>query len=50
MEVVKVADHIIDIGPDAGRDGGQVVFTGTPEQMLNINNNHTAQYLKLEMQ
>lgn len=32
MDIIKVADHIIDIGPEGGRGGGEVLFTGTPEE------------------
>ena len=35
MEVVKCADHIIDLGPDGGRDGGRIVAEGTPEEERN---------------
>ncbi len=46
MDVIKVADYIIDLGPEGGKDGGKVVFSGTPEELLKINNNHTAYFLK----
>jgi excinuclease ABC subunit A len=46
MEVIKSADWIIDLGPEGGKQGGQVTFTGTPEEMIKLENNHTAQYLK----
>ncbi len=50
LDVVKVADHIIDIGPDGGTNGGEVVFEGSPEELIKIKKNHTAKFLKLEMQ
>jgi len=46
IEVVKCADWIIDLGPEGGEEGGQVVFTGTPENMVILENNHTARFLK----
>lgn len=49
MDVIKCADHIIDVGPDGGIDGGKIVFEGTPEAMLKIKNNFTAEYLKKEL-
>ena len=48
MDVIKLADHIIDIGPEGGDGGGQVLFEGTPEEMIKKNNSHTAKYLKME--
>ena len=41
-----MADYIIDIGPDGGTKGGEVVFTGTPIEMINSANTITAQYLR----
>ena len=49
LDVVKVADHIIDVGPDGGVNGGNIVFEGTPEEMIKMKKNHTAKYLKIEM-
>ncbi len=47
MEVIKNADHIIDLGPEGGETGGYVTFTGTPEEMVKLTDgNYTAQYLK----
>jgi excinuclease ABC subunit A len=47
MEVIKNADHIIDLGPEGGETGGYITFTGTPEEMVNLTDgNFTAQYLK----
>ena len=45
-DVMKLADYIIDIGPDGGNKGGQVVFTGTVKQMIETSNTITAQYLR----
>ena len=49
LDVVKVADHIIDIGPEGGDGGGQVLFTGTPEELIKVKQSHTGKYLALEM-
>ena len=46
LDVVKLADYIIDLGPEGGRGGGQVVATGTPEEIMNNKMSHTARYLK----
>jgi excinuclease ABC subunit A len=50
MDVIKVADHIIDLGPEGGNGGGLIQFTGTPEEMIKKSNTHTAKFLALEMQ
>ena len=50
MDVIKVADWIIDLGPDGGRAGGQVVFNGTPEQLAQQPDNFTGRYLAEEFQ
>ena len=49
MDVIKLADHIIDMGPEGGRNGGQVVATGTPEQICQCENSYTAKFLKKEL-
>lgn len=46
MEVIKCADHIIDIGPEGGKEGGQVVCEGTPEEVAQCEQSHTARFLK----
>ena len=46
LDVVKTADHIIDIGPEGGDGGGQIVATGTPEEVALIKKSYTGQYLK----
>ncbi len=45
LDVVKVADHIIDIGPEGGARGGEVLFCGTPELIIKENDGYTAQHL-----
>ena len=49
MDVIKVADWIIDLGPDGGRAGGQITFNGTPEQLAKQKDNFTGRYLKEEL-
>lgn len=49
MDFIKCADWIIDMGPEGGKNGGNVVFAGTPEDMIKLDNNHTATYLKQVM-
>ncbi len=46
LDVVKTADYIIDIGPEGGDGGGQVVATGTPEEVAEVPESHTGKYLK----
>ena len=46
LDVVKVADHIIDIGPEGGIGGGEVVATGTPHDVAQCSRSHTGQFLK----
>lgn len=49
LDVVKVADHIIDIGPEGGHGGGQLLVTGTPEEVVKSKIGYTAEFLALEM-
>jgi len=46
LDVVKTADHIIDIGPEGGDGGGKIVATGTPEQIAEVAGSHTGHYLR----
>lgn len=46
LEVIKCADHIIDIGPEGGETGGNIVFEGTPEALVECECSHTGKYLK----
>lgn len=46
LDVIKCADHIIDIGPEGGDDGGTIIATGTPEQVALVEESFTGQYLK----
>lgn len=49
LDVIKLADHIIDLGPDGGRNGGKILFTGTPEALIKHPDSITGHYLKNEM-
>ena len=46
LDVIKCADHIIDLGPDGGNRGGQILFCGTPEDMMESSNTYTADFLR----
>jgi excinuclease ABC subunit A len=45
LDVLKVADHIIDLGPEGGDDGGTVIVAGTPEDVARCKKSYTGQYL-----
>jgi excinuclease ABC subunit A len=49
MDVIKVADWIIDVGPEGGNAGGEIVAQGTPEEVAKSKESHTARFLKLEL-
>jgi excinuclease ABC subunit A len=49
LDVIKVADHIIDLGPEGGDGGGRILFEGTPEELLKNNESHTARFLVHEL-
>ena len=46
LDVIKSADYIIDIGPEGGDEGGTIIASGTPEQIIKVQNSYTGQYLK----
>ena len=50
MDIIKVADHIIDIGPEGGNRGGEIVFSGTPEKLAKHKKSHTGRFLKTELE
>lgn len=50
MDVVKVADHVIDIGPEGGDKGGEILFEGTPEELAKHPSSYTGKFLKLELE
>ncbi|WP_425389973.1 excinuclease ABC subunit UvrA [Ekhidna sp.] len=49
MDVIKVADHIIDLGPEGGYAGGQIIAQGTPEEIIKVKGSYTAKFLKEEL-
>lgn len=49
LDVIKVADHVIDLGPEGGDGGGRILFEGTPEDLVNNKESHTAKFLKAEL-
>ncbi len=49
LDVIKVADYIVDMGPEGGQGGGEVVGAGTPEEIVKIKASHTGRYLKEEL-
>ena len=51
LDLIKVADYIVDVGPEGGKEGGEIVFSGTPEQLVKkaMDRSHTAKYLALEL-
>jgi excinuclease ABC subunit A len=48
LDVVKVSDWVIDLGPEGGSGGGQILFEGTPEQLIKVEKSHTGRFLKME--
>lgn len=46
LDVIKCADFVIDLGPEGGKEGGNIVFEGTPEELMVCNESHTGKYLK----
>jgi excinuclease ABC subunit A len=49
LDVIKVADHVIDVGKEGGSKGGEIIFTGTPEKLIKAKNSYTGHFLKMEM-
>jgi excinuclease ABC subunit A len=49
LDVIKMADYVIDIGPEGGHRGGEVLVTGTPEDIAKCKKSHTGKYLALEL-
>ena len=49
LDVIKVADHLIDLGPEGGDGGGLILFEGVPEKMIDLKKSHTARFLKIEL-
>ena len=46
LDVIKTADWIVDLGPEGGEEGGQLVAAGTPEQIIKVEESHTGRYLR----
>jgi excinuclease ABC subunit A len=49
LDVIKMADHIIDLGPEGGNGGGEILFEGLPEDLLKVKESYTAHFLKEEL-
>jgi excinuclease ABC subunit A len=49
LDVIKVADHVIDLGPEGGDGGGKILFEGTPEDLIKVKVSHTGKFLALEL-
>ena len=49
LDVIKMADYIVEMGPEGGKGGGQLLFTGTPEEMVEKGIGHTSKFLKEEL-
>ena len=49
LDVIKTADHVIDLGPEGGHGGGEVVVTGTPEEVAACKASHTGAFLKAHL-
>jgi excinuclease ABC subunit A len=49
MDVIKTADHVIDLGPEGGHAGGEIVVSGTPEQVAACKASHTGRFLKAHL-
>lgn len=46
LDVIKLTDHIIDIGPEGGKNGGEILCEGSPEEIIKCKNSYTAEFLK----
>jgi excinuclease ABC subunit A len=49
LDVIKMVDHIIDIGPEGGKKGGKIIFEGTPEEIISCKKSYTGKFLKKEL-
>ena len=49
LDVIKQVDHVIDIGPEGGRKGGELIFNGKTDNLININRSHTDRFLAREL-
>ena len=49
LDIIKVADWLVDLGPEGGNRGGEILAEGTPEQVMKVKNSYTGKYLKEHM-
>jgi excinuclease ABC subunit A len=49
LDIIKVADYIVDLGPEGGEGGGRIVAQGSPEEVVKVKASHTGKYLKPEL-
>jgi excinuclease ABC subunit A len=49
LDIIKVADYIIDLGPEGGDAGGKILFEGSPEELAEVKQSFTGQFLKVEL-
>ncbi len=49
MDVIKMADYIVDLGKDGGKAGGEVIFSGPPEKLVECSESYTARFLEHEL-
>jgi excinuclease ABC subunit A len=49
MDIIKVADHLIDLGPEGGDNGGEIIAQGTPEEVADLEESYTGQYLQTHL-
>ena len=49
LDVIKLADHIIDLGPEGGNGGGYIIAEGTPEEVAEVKKSYTGEFLKREL-
>lgn len=49
LDVIKLSDYIVDMGPEGGSNGGQVVCEGTPEKIADCKESHTGRFLRMEL-
>jgi len=49
LDVIKLADHIIDVGPEGGKKGGKIIATGTPKEICKVKKSYTGKFLAKEI-
>ena len=49
LDVVKMADHVVDLGKEGGRSGGNIIYSGTPEKLIKVKESYTGKYLREEL-